>query len=222
MLTHSESVAKIAAALVRVAGEIENPTKNAQNPHFRNTYADLAEIVNTSRPVLTKHGLTLVQCPGMEDDRVTVDSLLLHESGEWIRGVAASPIPKADPQGVGSATTYLRRYSHAALLGLAQEDDDAETASQTRNPTTGERHSPVRQLAGEEPRGQKQAAANGNGGALLDTPCPAGKHKGKTWRQVVEVDRQYAEWASRNMARLPFDVKDAIHTALNPKLEVPA
>lgn len=158
MLTHSESVAKIAAALVKVSAEIENPHRNARNPHFKNDYADLSEIVNVSRPILTKHGLTIMQCPGMEDGHLTLDSLVLHESGEWIKGVASSPLPKNDPQGVGSATTYLRRYSLAALLGLAQEDDDGEGARpDARDKYTGEKPA-MRELAGEEPKGAVPAA----------------------------------------------------------------
>lgn len=128
MISHSESIAKIAAALVAISAEIENPHKNATNPHFRNRYADLAEIVNTARPITSKHGIAVVQSPGMEDGMLTVDTLILHTSGEWIRGRAASPLQKSDPQGVGSATTYLRRYSLAGMLGLAQEDDDGEGA----------------------------------------------------------------------------------------------
>ena len=218
-MQHSDSVTKIATALAKVAAEIENPTKNAENPHFRNRYADLAEIINTSRVLLAQHGLAVVQCPGMDDlGRVTVESMLVHESGEWIKGTARSPIPKADPQGVGSATTYLRRYSLAALLGLAQEDDDAETASQKRDPHTGEKHqaSPVRKLTGEEPKGR---TPNGNGADPLAAPCPGNKHKGKTCRQVLESDPKYCEWALGNMDRLPFDVRDALHAALHMKPE---
>lgn len=181
MLTHSESVAKIAAALVKVAAQIENPHKNARNPHFKNDYADLAEIVNTSRPVLAANGLTVVQCPGMDEGFLTVDSLLLHESGEWIRGVASSPLPKADPQGVGSATTYLRRYSLAALLGLAQEDDDGEAASRTRDKHTGEKNQSLRELAGEEPKGHTPTAERVNGKPNKGDPIPCPDCGGPMW-----------------------------------------
>lgn len=159
-MKHSESVSKIALALVAVAQEIENPTKNAANPHFKSRYADLAEIINTSREVLAKHGLVVVQSPGMEDGDCTVESLVLHNSGEWIQGVARSPLQKNDPQGVGSAITYLRRYSLAALLGLAQEDDDGNAGSAVgRDQRTGEKHAPH---------------ANGNGSAAKtgDPTCP--------------------------------------------------
>lgn len=130
-MNHSESVTKLAAALSKAQGEIENAEKNANNSHFGSKYADLAEIINTVRPVLTKHGLSVVQIPGYESGVVTVDTMLLHESGEWLSGVSAAPAPKQDPQGVGSAVTYLRRYSLAAVCAIAQEDDDGNAASRT-------------------------------------------------------------------------------------------
>jgi hypothetical protein len=59
---------------------------------------------------------------------VHLTTRLLHTSGQWIEDTASSPLPKADPQGVGSATTYLRRYALAAFLCITQEDDDGEAA----------------------------------------------------------------------------------------------
>jgi hypothetical protein len=128
MIQTSESVKEIATALAKAQGEVENASRNANNPHFRSTYADLAEVLNTVRPVLAKHGLSVVQAPSFADGLATVDTLLMHSSGEWIRNAASAPVQKPDPQGVGSATTYLRRYSLAAMCGIAQEDDDAEHA----------------------------------------------------------------------------------------------
>lgn len=128
-MNHSETLGKLAPAFVAAQAEIENAHKNARNPHFKSTYADLAEIVETIRPTLAKHKLAVIQIPGYENGALTMDTMLLHESGEWIGGVSGSPIAKQDPQGVGSAITYLRRYSLAAVCGIAQEDDDGNAAS---------------------------------------------------------------------------------------------
>lgn len=128
-MTHSESLSSIGAAMALAQAELENATKNAQNPHFRSKYADLAEILNTVRPTLTKHGLSVLQFPGFDGGVVTVETMLLHKSGEWIKGEAGAPATKQDAQGVGSALTYLRRYSLAAVCGIAQEDDDGNEAS---------------------------------------------------------------------------------------------
>ena len=127
-MNKSESIAALAKALAAAQGDMENPTKNAVNPHFKNKYADLAELTRATRPVLASHGLAISQWLGYEDGKVTVETILMHESGEWISNLATTPAPKQDPQGVGSAQTYLRRYSWAAVCGVAQEDDDANGA----------------------------------------------------------------------------------------------
>ena len=124
----SESIAAMAAALAEAQGEVENATKNSQNPHLKNRYADLAEILNTVRPVLSRHGLAVSQHPSYSDGMVHVETIMLHKSGEWMSSTISTPVQKQDPQGVGSACTYARRYSLAAIVGLSQEDDDGHAA----------------------------------------------------------------------------------------------
>jgi hypothetical protein len=131
----SEQINEIAKALSEAQGEIQNVVKDAKNPHFKSDYATLDAVTDTVRPVFSKHGLAVVQMPtfSVSDDggsSVVVETLITHSSGQWIRGTSASPIQKADPQGVGSATTYLRRYSLAAVAAIAQTDDDGNHASQ--------------------------------------------------------------------------------------------
>lgn len=125
----SETMAKLAPALASALADIHNATKDAKNPHFKSSYASLASVIDATKATLGQHGLVVVQAPGWHDNRVTVTTRIVHTSGEWIEAVAEAPIPKADPQGVGSAITYLRRYSLAAICGITQEDDDGETAS---------------------------------------------------------------------------------------------
>lgn len=124
----SESIASLAKALAKAQGDVENASKASVNPHFKSKYADLAEILNTVRPVFSANGLSFIQMPSFAEGVVMVQTVLAHESGEWISEVAASPITKQDAQGVGSAITYLRRYSLAAFAGIAQEDDDANAS----------------------------------------------------------------------------------------------
>jgi hypothetical protein len=148
----SESIAALAAALAKAQGEMENAGKNSVNPHFRSKYADLAEIINTVRPVLAKHGLSVTQFPSFDGTLAHVETIIAHQSGEWMSGTTSSPVQKADPQGIGSATTYLRRYSLAAVCNLAQEDDDANAATKPKGhqqaaqrpaPVTAPRPTPV-------------------------------------------------------------------------------
>lgn len=128
-MRQSDSIAKLAPALVKAMAEVENATKNKTNPHFKNKYADLGAVLEAVKPVFASHGLAVVQFPGFADGVATLDSVIVHESGEWLAGTAGAPLQKADAQGVGSALTYLRRYSLAALAGIAQEDDDGQAAS---------------------------------------------------------------------------------------------
>jgi hypothetical protein len=124
----SESIKEIATALAKAQGEVENADKNAINPHFKNRYADLSELLNTVRPVFSKHGISIIQSPSFSDGVASVETLMAHTSGEWMSGTASCTVTKNDAQGVGSAITYLRRYSLAAMCGITQEDDDGSTA----------------------------------------------------------------------------------------------
>ncbi|MEQ1573095.1 MAG: ERF family protein [Vicinamibacterales bacterium] len=140
-MKHSESIAKLATALVKAQAEVQHATKDAKNPHFRSGYASLESVIDTVKPVFAAHGLAVVQFPGLDADGASVESVVLHESGEWISGVAASPMTKQDPQGVGSALTYLRRYSLVSLAGIAQADDDGNAASRPAERTHHEQPS---------------------------------------------------------------------------------
>lgn len=133
MIQHSEEIGKVMAAILAVQQAVDHVDKNQTNPHFGNSYVDLNTFLHALREPLAEHGLVMTQAPGMENGNVLVDTMLYHESGEWIRDRAAAPMQKADPQGVGSAITYLRRYSLAALFAIPQEDDDGNAASTNRD-----------------------------------------------------------------------------------------
>ncbi len=129
-ITHANP--ELFAALALAQGEIENASKNSANPHFRSKYADLAEVLNTIRPVFAKHGLSLIQSPGFDGSMVSVTTVLAHQSGGYMTSTASCVPAKADAQGIGSATTYLRRYGAAAVAGIAQEDDDGNAAAHNK------------------------------------------------------------------------------------------
>lgn len=129
-ITHANP--ELFTALAVAQGEIENASKNSANPHFKSKYADLAEVLNTVRPVFAKHGLSLIQSPGYDGSMAHVTTVLAHKSGGYLTGTASCVPAKADGQGIGSATTYLRRYSAAAVAGIAQEDDDGNSAAHNK------------------------------------------------------------------------------------------
>lgn len=116
-------------------GEVENASKSSNNPHFKSKYADLAEVLNTVRPVFAKHGLSIMQSTGFDGSLVSVTTLIGHKSGGVVYSTASCVPGKTDAQGIGSATTYLRRYSLAAMSGVAQEDDDGNAAAHNGKPT---------------------------------------------------------------------------------------
>lgn len=130
----SPSLGALATALAAAQGEIEDASKSSTNPAFKTKYADLAEVLQTVRPVLSKHGLSVVQTPGSLYEVagklvINVATTLLHKSGEFISDTLSVPVTKADAQGIGACVTYGRRYALAAICGISQDDDDGNTAA---------------------------------------------------------------------------------------------
>ena len=128
-----DNTSEVANALASFNLEMENIAKNAKNPFFKSSYLDLSAIANTVRPLLAKHGLSVVQYPiDDENGRISVNTVLLHKSGQRIEfpGIWVKPSKIWDVQVLGSIITYLKRYSIAAILFVAgcEEDDDGEKA----------------------------------------------------------------------------------------------
>ena len=131
----SPSIAALAASLSKAQSSIEGAVKGKVNPAFKSKYADLSSVWEACREALTDNGLSVVQSPGpVADGRMELTTMLLHASGEWMRGTLTIPLGKVDAQAYGSATTYARRYALAAFVGVSPEDDDGNAASQHRAP----------------------------------------------------------------------------------------
>lgn len=139
--SRSESIAKLAAALSKAQGQIEAVKKGAENPFFKSKYADLSSVWAAIREALASNGLAVVQEPGTaEAGRVKIATILLHESGEYIRSEMTLPVTKPDAQGYGSAITYGRRYALQSIIGIAPEDDDGNAAIGGRKKSEGPIH----------------------------------------------------------------------------------
>jgi hypothetical protein len=128
----SETFKELTTALSKFQSEVTNPTLNKENPHFKSRYADLSEVLNVVRPILTKHGLSIYQDVSSAEDKVVVTTTIFHESGEYLESNPLS-IPAgrggkpADAQGIGGAASYGKRYQLQAVLGItADEEDDGE------------------------------------------------------------------------------------------------
>lgn len=120
----SDDIGKLAAALAIAQGEMEGAKKTAKNPFFKSNYADLQSVWDAVRAPLSKNGLCIIQT--VEGSELV--TTLCHSSGQWIRGALVMTPQKKDPQGIGSAITYARRYSVEAICGIGREDDDGEAA----------------------------------------------------------------------------------------------
>jgi hypothetical protein len=150
------------AALVQCQGELGAALKDATNPHFKSKYADLASVVGAIKPVASKHGLGYVQCFHPSEGGVTVETIIVHTSGEhFSTGPLFVPASKQDAQGYGSAITYARRYSLQTAFGVPADDDDgnAAAASAPKLNQWSARGSALQGIEVDWPRIKKIAAA---------------------------------------------------------------
>lgn len=138
----SESINEIAAAMCEVQAQMEVANKSKENPFFNSKYADLSEVLRCIKGVLPSNNLSFMQMPSFECGVVSVETIVMHTSGEWIKSTSGAPISKPNPQGVGDAITYLRRYSLAAIFGLAQQDDDGNSNSE-QSPVSKSANKPI-------------------------------------------------------------------------------
>lgn len=122
---------KVCAAFVAAQAEMPSVAKDGKNPHFNSRFASLDAIVETIKPVLAKHDLAITQSATCSDDGkfMTVQTRLVHLSGEFLVSTVVVPVAKLDPQGAGATLTYCRRFGLSTLLSLAADDDDDGNAA---------------------------------------------------------------------------------------------
>jgi hypothetical protein len=140
--------AALFAAIAQAQVEVENATKASMNPHFKNRYADLAEVLNTVRPVFARHGLAIIQSVSSDQQLVTVTTTIAHKEGGYVTSSLSCASPTSKVQDLGSIVTYLRRYSVAAMTSISQEDDDGNAASHrpAKAPTEPQKPAPTQAL----------------------------------------------------------------------------
>lgn len=144
----SNDIGEIAKAIAQAQAQLDNVSKNSVNPHFKSKYADLAAAADAARPAFAAAGVAIIQAPTTRGHLVRITTLFAHGSGQWMRSTLGMKPTKTDPQGVGAAITYARRYSLLAMTGLApEEDDDANRAS--KKPDTFDRRDAMQAPRGE-------------------------------------------------------------------------
>ena len=149
IMSQSEVINELAAALSKAQGEMQAAIKDKVNPFFKSSYADLGSVWDAARPVLSKYGLCIMQTTELAPDRnqVIMVTTLAHTSGQWMKSFLPLNPSKNDSQGMGAAITYLRRYSLSAIVGVVcDEDDDGETAvgrGKTQLPENNQKQPPA-------------------------------------------------------------------------------
>ena len=149
-MNKSDSIVKLSAALVKVQAELKSAQMDAVNPFLHNHYASLGSIIDASRPILAKNGLAVTQLSVGGPDAsgghvVGVQTVLVHESGEYLSELMTLPIGeekgKSMAQVAGSIITYLRRYALASILGIyADEDTDGNAPAKQAVSANAETH----------------------------------------------------------------------------------
>lgn len=125
----SESISKIAGALLQAQTEMGDAVKGSANPFFKSKFADLNSVREASIPVLNKNKIGVYQPTVYLDGKAFVETTLIHESGEWLASETEIVYAKQnDPQGQGSGISYARRYGLQSLLNIGAVDDDGEGA----------------------------------------------------------------------------------------------
>jgi len=134
-MNKSDSIVKLAAAMAKVQSEMPAAQMNATNPFLKNRYADLGSVIATAKPVLAKYGISVAQFPVGDGATVGVETVLMHESGEWMSNTltleAHDEKGKSGAQVAGSIISYLRRYALASVLGMYADEDTDGNGKQT-------------------------------------------------------------------------------------------
>lgn len=153
--SRSGSIDALARSFVAAQIRLQPVAKNASNPHFESSFADLASILDAALPILNDCGLALAQFPSNDGNgRLVLRSYLMHESGQYISDEMVLSPAKNDPQGQGSALTYARRYAACAILGIRTHDDDGNAGTVTQEPS----RRPSQRAKATAKAGTKQAA----------------------------------------------------------------
>lgn len=130
----SEGISDLAKALTTVQASLAPAKRDSTNPYYNSTYADLSSVWESCRETLAKNGLCVIQGNRVgESNTLIVVTTLIHESGQWVQSELCLPLSKSDPQGVGSAMTYGRRYGLAAIVGIVADADDDGNAASAKN-----------------------------------------------------------------------------------------
>lgn len=190
-LEWSPDFSEIVKALPAAQAAIGKVVKDSESQHMGKRYASLAAVIEAVIPAMNTNGIAVMQPVEFDGQNVTVQTMLIHTSGQFMRTRLSMRPVKTDPQGIGSAITYARRYALLAIAGVAPEDDDGAEASQVPK-TAGEKTGD-----GQQPRhGSARDPQQGGGGKDWREFARAhvAKYKAaKSHSELAAIDRNAAE-----------------------------
>ena len=210
----SETIGKLADALAKAQAQIKTIGFDATNPFFKSKYTTLTAIMENVRPLLAEFGLSIINGGGTPhfNDKghvtaVEVEGILVHASGEWISvsivmPVEAEPITKGsdirepNPQSVGSAVSYGRRYVVSALLALATDED-----TDGNHPSRDPRQQQTKRIEPTKPQVQADDPKREWDGTDADAlgyrfPVEGSPNYGKPMGEMTDADLQkFVAWA---------------------------
>jgi hypothetical protein len=183
-MNKSELINELAAALAKAQGEMDAAKMDTKN-QFGGKYADLGSIISAAKKPLTSNGLSVSQHPELSDGKVTVTTILMHSSGQWLESSISAPIGDnralSAAQQAGIVITYLRRYAFSAIVGIYADED---TDGQSKQPA--QKQQPQRQ-----PEPASVTAARELGGVVVDAPpmtyeeaCAVENSKGQRYGDI--------------------------------------
>lgn len=214
-MKRSDTIEKLVEALAIVQGTLKDAEKDGKNEHFRSSYSTLASVWDACRSSLSSQGLAVVQTTEAgEAGGILLETTLVHTSGQWISGTIPVNCDLKNPQAIGSALTYARRYGLAAMVGVCSGDDDGEAAVQPQRGQQG-RQQPQATRNRERPDTRRDSPSRPNVPAQATAPL-AGGPTTKEIKRFDEVmgtflDRMNAAWIDRHTddeGTFPTWVKD--------------
>lgn len=188
----------IHAAFTRALMEMPDLLTDSSNPHFRSKYVSLPKLLAAVRPVLARHRLAISQRIQAEDTHLLLQTVVHYEHDREILVVSTYPIPlQGNPQQVGSAITYARRYSLMAALGIMGDpDDDGNLAASQLQQT---------------PRAVKPGKLTP---AQASSLWEAAKNRGLTQQQLLEAASQVTGQEITRLRDLPGSVYESLKQAI--------
>ena len=205
----SDDTKILAKALIQVQRSLLPAAKDGNNPFTRSNYATLNSVMNTCREALLNCGIWLCQYPVPVEtpNCLGLMTKLTHaDSGQWQSSLTVIPLPKSDPQGMGSAITYARRYALTAMLGIVTEDDDGEAAK--IDPRQSTRQSKPAQTSSQAPSvsTSPQTARHAAQQNCLNTDTHASRPLAAVQTQESPSDEQTLTTNQKKALNRPSDI----------------